>query len=378
MIINNVHMVLHDEVLFGSIEITQGIIRHYSGATSRLPQALDGEGGWLLPGLVELHTDNLEKHFTPRPRVSWPAASAMKNHDAAIISSGITTVLDAVAIGDVRAGGDRIENVQKMIDAIRYSQRHHLNRAEHFLHLRCELPHETTQQLFNQLKNTPELLLVSLMDHSPGQRQFVSPEKYRTYYQVKYHLSDSQMDEFTQQQLAFAQRWSQPNREAIAAQCRQLRLTLSSHDDATRAHIDESYQLGVVIAEFPTTLEAAQTAQQRGLQVMMGAPNVIRGKSHSGNVSAQLLAQAGLLTILSSDYYPGSLLDAVFKLAHDETLPYTLPQAVALASLTPASALGLDDRGAISEGKRADLVLVREFHDEPHIQRVWNCGRRVF
>ncbi|PWC14035.1 alpha-D-ribose 1-methylphosphonate 5-triphosphate diphosphatase [Brenneria corticis] len=378
MIINNVHLVMENELQLGSIEVTNEIIHRCSDSVSNLPRAVDGEGGWLLPGLVELHTDNLEKYFTPRPGVSWPAASAMKNHDAGIISSGITTVLDAVAIGDVRAGGDRMENVQKMVDAIRYSQQNALNRADHYLHLRCELPHETTLPLFNQLKNTPELLLVSLMDHSPGQRQFVSAEKYRTYYQGKYHLSDSQMDEFTRQQIAFAKRWSQPNREAIAAQCRSQGLVLSSHDDATAAHIDASCQQGVTIAEFPTTREAAQTAHQKGMQVMMGAPNVIRGESHSGNVSACLLAETGLLTILSSDYFPGSLLDAAFKLAGDETLPYTLPQAVALASLTPARALGLDDRGCIAEGKRADLVLVREFRGEPHIQAVWCRGRRVF
>ncbi|MBJ7221989.1 MULTISPECIES: alpha-D-ribose 1-methylphosphonate 5-triphosphate diphosphatase [unclassified Brenneria] len=378
MIINNVKIVTENELMLGSVEITNEIIHHCSDSVSQLPQALDGEGGWLLPGLVELHTDNLEKYFTPRPGVSWPANSAMKNHDAGIISSGITTVLDAVAIGDVRAGGDRMENVQKMIDAIHYSRQNGLNRAEHYLHLRCELPHETTLPLFERLKNTPELLLVSLMDHSPGQRQFVSPEKYRTYYQGKYHLSDSQMDAFTQQQIAFAKRWSQPNREAIASQCRLQGLVLSSHDDATAAHTDESYKLGVTIAEFPTTREAAQTAYQQGMQVMMGAPNVIRGGSHSGNVSAHLLAQAGLLTILSSDYFPGSLLEAVFKLAHDETLPYTLPQAVALASLTPARALGLNDRGSIAEGKRADMTLVREFKGEPYIQAVWCGGRRVF
>ncbi|MEC5341250.1 alpha-D-ribose 1-methylphosphonate 5-triphosphate diphosphatase [Brenneria populi] len=378
MIINNVNIVTQRETLFGSIEIDHGIIRHYSDSVSRLPHALDGEGGWLLPGLVELHTDNLERYFTPRPGVRWPAASAMKNHDAGIIGSGITTVLDAVAIGDVRAGGDRMENVEKMIGAIRYSQEHALNRAEHYLHLRCELPHETTLPLFNQLKNTPQLLLVSLMDHSPGQRQFVSPEKYRTYYQGKYHLSDSQMDEFTRQQIAFAKRWSQPNREAIALQCRQKALTLSSHDDATAEHIEASSRQGVAIAEFPTTLEAAQAAYKKGMQVMMGAPNVIRGKSHSGNVSAHQLAHAGVLTILSSDYYPGSLLDAVFALACDESLPYTLPQAAAMASLTPAEALGLYDRGSIAEGKRADLVLVKKFNGEPHIQSVWRQGRRVF
>ncbi|KAA8999021.1 alpha-D-ribose 1-methylphosphonate 5-triphosphate diphosphatase [Affinibrenneria salicis] len=378
MIINNVRIVTEHEVLFGALEVDKGAIRTAPGSRSQLPQALDGEGGWLLPGLIELHTDNLEKFFTPRPGVRWPAAAAMKYYDAAIAGSGITTVLDAVAIGDVRAGGDRMENVQQMIDVIRYSRENNLNRADHYLHLRCELPHETTLPLFQRLENTPELRLVSLMDHSPGQRQFVSPEKYRTYYQGKYHLSDEQMDAFTQQQIAFARRWSQPNRTAIAARCRQLGLTLSSHDDATGEHIAESRRLGGSIAEFPTTPAAAQAARRQGMEVMMGAPNVIRGGSHSGNVSAHSLAQTGLLTLLSSDYLPGSLLDACFQLAHDQSLSFSLPQALALASAIPARVLGMTDRGRIAAGLRADLLLVNEFAGQPYIQAVWSRGRRVF
>ncbi|MEH2919624.1 alpha-D-ribose 1-methylphosphonate 5-triphosphate diphosphatase [Samsonia erythrinae] len=378
MIINNVHIVTASDVIFGSIHIDNGMIRDISDTPSRLPAALDGEGNWLLPGLIELHTDNLDKCFTPRPGVSWPAASAMKSHDAGIISSGITTVLDAIAIGDVRAGGHRMENLQTMIDAIQFSRKNTLNRADHYIHLRCELPHNTTLPLFEKLKSLPELHLVSLMDHSPGQRQFISREKYRTYYQGKYHLTNSQMDEFTQQQLDFAAQWSQPNRESIAAQCRELGLPLSSHDDATEAHIDESYALGVNIAEFPTTLEAARLAYQKHLQVMMGAPNVVRGKSHSGNVSALQLAHEDVLTILSSDYFPVSLLDAVFKIAGDETLPHTLPQSVAMATRHPAQALGFDDRGTLAIGLRADLLLVKTHQQQPYIQSVWRQGERVY
>ncbi|RTF57350.1 alpha-D-ribose 1-methylphosphonate 5-triphosphate diphosphatase, partial [Serratia marcescens] len=230
MIVNNVKLVLDDQVVQGSLEMQDGVIHSFADGPSRLPQALDGDGGWLLPGLIELHTDNLDKFFTPRPNVDWPAHSAMSSHDALMVANGITTVLDAVAIGDVRDGGHRLENLQKMIDAVIHSQRAGVNRAEHRLHLRCELPHESTLPLFEQLMDKPGVSLVSLMDHSPGQRQFASREKYREYYQGKYHLNDQQMSEYEEQQVALSARWAAPNREAIAAHCRARRISLASHD----------------------------------------------------------------------------------------------------------------------------------------------------
>lgn len=183
MIINNVKLVLEDEVVDGSLEVQEGMIYAFAESQSQLPQAIDGEGGWLLPGLIELHTDNLDKFFTPRPKVDWPAHSAMSSHDALMVASGITTVLDAVAIGDVRDGGDRLENLEKMINAIEETQKRGVNRAEHRLHLRCELPHHTTLPLFEKLVGREPVSMVSLMDHSPGQRQYADRSKYRDYYQ---------------------------------------------------------------------------------------------------------------------------------------------------------------------------------------------------
>ncbi|WP_312817116.1 alpha-D-ribose 1-methylphosphonate 5-triphosphate diphosphatase [Atlantibacter subterraneus] len=378
MIINNVKLILENEVVDGSIDINDGVITHYADSHSRLPGALDGEGGWLLPGLIELHTDNLDKFFTPRPKVDWPAHSAMSSHDALMVASGITTVLDAVALGDVRDGGDRLENLEKMINAVEHSQRRGVNRAEHRLHLRCELPHHTTLPLFEQLMHREPVTLVSLMDHSPGQRQFANREKYREYYQGKYQLNDHDMACYEEEQLALAERWSQPNREAIAAHCRARNIALASHDDATAEHVLESHQLGSVIAEFPTTFDAAQASRQHGMSVLMGAPNIVRGGSHSGNVAAHALAQAGLLDILSSDYYPASLLDAAFRVALDEGNAFTLPQAIHLVTRNPARALNLDDRGVIGEGKRADLVLAHWHGEHVHIGNVWRQGKQVF
>ncbi|MGE0972311.1 alpha-D-ribose 1-methylphosphonate 5-triphosphate diphosphatase [Klebsiella sp. WOUb02] len=378
MIINNVKLVLEDEVVNGSLEVQEGMIYAFAESQSQLPQAIDGEGGWLLPGLIELHTDNLDKFFTPRPKVDWPAHSAMSSHDALMIASGITTVLDAVAIGDVRDGGDRLENLEKMINAIEETQKRGVNRAEHRLHLRCELPHHTTLPLFEKLVGREPVSMVSLMDHSPGQRQYADRSKYRDYYQGKYHLTNEEMDRFEEEQMALAAAWSQPNRETIAAICRERKIALASHDDATREHVVESHQLGSTIAEFPTTLAAAEASRQHGMNVLMGAPNIVRGGSHSGNVAAHRLAADNLLDILSSDYYPASLLDAAFRIADDDGNRFTLPQAIRLVSKNPAQALGLGDRGAIAEGKRADLVLAHRRGEHVHIDHVWRQGKRVF
>ncbi|HED2741952.1 alpha-D-ribose 1-methylphosphonate 5-triphosphate diphosphatase [Klebsiella michiganensis] len=378
MIINNVKLILEDEVINGSLEVQDGRISAFAESQSRLAEAIDGEGGWLLPGLIELHTDNLDKFFTPRPKVDWPAHSAMSSHDALMVASGITTVLDAVAIGDVRDGGDRLENLEKMINAVEETQKRGLNRAEHRLHLRCELPQHTTLPLFEKLVGREPVSMVSLMDHSPGQRQYADRSKYRDYYQGKYHLTNEEMDKFEEEQMALAAAWSQPNRQRIAAICRERNIALASHDDATCEHVLESRQLGSVIAEFPTTIAAAQASRQHGMNVLMGAPNIVRGGSHSGNVAAHHLAASGLLDILSSDYYPASLLDAAFRIADDEGNAFTLAQAIRLVSKNPAQALGLHDRGAIAEGKRADLVLARRHGEHIHIDHVWRQGKRVF
>ncbi|MDO6765129.1 alpha-D-ribose 1-methylphosphonate 5-triphosphate diphosphatase [Agarivorans sp. 1_MG-2023] len=378
MIITNVNMILEHEVVKGSLEVREGRIVALSDTLSQHSSAVNGDGAYLLPGLIELHTDNLEKFFTPRPKVNWPSGSAMASHDALMVSSGITTVLDAIALGYINDHGTRLANLERMLHTIVNSQQRGDNRAEHLLHLRCELPNADTANIFETLVEQGPVAMVSLMDHTPGQRQFVDSEKYRTYYMGKYGLNDQEMARFEAEQTEASELWSDKNRKHIAASARERGIALASHDDATVEHALESAALGCAVAEFPTTVAAAKASHEGGLQVMMGAPNIVRGGSHSGNVAAAELAREGVLDILSSDYYPMSMLDAAYQVANMEDNHYDLCQAIQMVSLTPALTLGMDDRGSICEGKRADLVLAKPNDDRLQVMQVWREGERVF
>ena len=376
-ILTNARVVTGSEVFLGTVVVRDGLLHDVSAGCSRLAQAQDLEGDYLMPGLVELHTDNLEKYMNPRPGVDWPPESAVLAHDAQVVAAGITTVFDALSIGDVSPKGQRMRQLPVMQQAITQAEQYGHTRAEHRLHLRCELSHEKTLSVFHELVENPLVKMVSVMDHSPGQRQFVKIEKYREYYQGKYHLSDAEMDAFIEKHTASSRRYSSVYRRAIADECRQRCLSLASHDDATLEHVRESVAYGMSIAEFPTTVEAAEVSHRLGLKVLMGAPNIVRGGSHSGNVAAAQLAGQGVLDILSSDYYPASLLQAARRLA-DESEGYDLPRAVRAISLEPARAAGLHDRGEIRADLRADLVRVHEHGKQFVVDQVWRGGRRVF
>jgi len=376
-ILSNARLVLADQVIHGSLLIRDGLIADISAGASSLPQAQDLDGALLLPGLVELHTDNLEKHMSPRPGVDWPSASAVLTHDAQIVAAGITTVFDALSIGDINPKGKRMQQLGVMLEAIAEAEASGQTRAEHRLHLRCEVSHPQCLELFRELVEQPLVQLVSVMDHAPGQRQFARMEKYREYYMGKYHLSPAEMDAFVSEQLANSARHSDSQRAAIVDICRSRDLALASHDDATLEHVSESADYGMAIAEFPTTFEAAEASHARGLKVLMGAPNIVRGGSHSGNIAAADLARRGVLDILSSDYYPASLLQAALGLAEQDN-DYDLPQAIATVSLAPARAAGLEDRGEIAVGLRADLLQAQVHKGQPVIGQVWRQGRRVF
>ncbi|CAM2183701.1 RPnTP hydrolase [Paraburkholderia sacchari] len=376
MLIKNARIVTRDEVFTGTLRVEDGMIRELSRGTTAAPEAEDWEGDFLLPGLVELHTDNLEKHLAPRPGVHWNTDAAFVIHDAQIAAAGITTVFDALAIGTRAAVGVRGREVQLASAAAltRFSERK-LLRAEHFLHLRCEIATEDVIELFDTLNGHPLLRLASVMDHTPGQRQWHDRTQWRRFQERHGKWTDEHAATMLAEMATEQERYADAHRHAIVERCRARRIPLASHDDTLVEHVEQAAREGIVLAEFPTTRVAAAEAKKRGIATIMGAPNVVRGGSHSGNVSALELAQAGLLDILSSDYVPSSLLTAAFDLV--TRADWMLPRALATVSWEPAHKAGLADRGAIAPGLRADFVRVTMLDTLPVPRATYRAGARV-
>ncbi|MCY4592743.1 MAG: alpha-D-ribose 1-methylphosphonate 5-triphosphate diphosphatase [Alphaproteobacteria bacterium] len=374
MTITNARIVTPEAVVAGTVEVAGGQFATVGNGSTRSRAAVDFEGDYLIPGLVELHTDNLERHFAPRPGVAWPGRHAMLAHDSQVAAAGFTTVFDAICVGDENEF--RVTHMRTMTEAVRQASALNVFRAEHFLHMRCEVSCAAMMELFAPFRDDPRVRLVSLMDHTPGQRQFVDMGNYREFYRNRLGYTDAQLrDHMQERRLARAQHSSR-NRRALLAALDGRDIVLASHDDGTRDHIDEAVREGITIAEFPTTFEAADTARRNGLTILMGAPNLVLGGSHSGNVSALDLAAAGLLDALSSDYVPTSMLQGIF-IIRDTIRDMTLPRAVALATGNPARAAGLEDRGEIVCGKRADFVRVREVDGVAVVRGTWRAGHRI-
>lgn len=371
----NARLVLHDTVLTGSVLIEDGKIAEIAEG-GQVPQgAVDCAGDLVLPGLVELHTDNLERHIEPRPAVDWPHLPAILAHDGELASTGITTVFDALRVGSIHDSKARYgAYARKLADellAIRAAG--HL-KISHFLHLRAEICSETLLEEMAQFGPEDRIGIVSLMDHTPGQRQFRDLGALRTYVSKKRGMSDGEFAEHVANLKELQRLYGARHEAGAVVEARRYGAVLASHDDTTSEQVAQSRSNGVGFAEFPTTIEAAEACNTHGIAVMMGAPNLIRGGSHSGNVAAIELAQAGFLDIVSSDYVPSALLLSAFRLSE---IWGDLPRAVACVTENPAKAAGLTDRGRLETGLRGDVLRVGQAGQTPILRGVWSCGRRV-
>ncbi|WP_156759833.1 alpha-D-ribose 1-methylphosphonate 5-triphosphate diphosphatase [Microbacterium karelineae] len=379
-ILTNARIVLPGEVIRGSVRVAGGRIVDVTEGATRAGEDMGGDH--LLPGLVELHTDQVESHFQPRPKRYWDPIPAVVAHDAQMAASGVTTVLDALRIGSGPGENRVASRAPILVDALLHAAESGILRAEHYVHLRCEVATPDVVEVFDELGGHDRVRMVSLMDHTPGQRQYADVEAFRTYMVGKHGMSAAQFAEHVDQLHALAAEFSDINRHRLAERAAARGIRMAAHDDATQEHVDESAALGVHISEFPTTIAAARAARRAGQLVVMGAPNIVRGGSHSGNVAAADLLADGVLDILSSDYVPASPLQAVFRLVDEGAI--ALPQAAALVSANPARAAGLDDRGVIAPGRRGDLVRVHAYEGAPGmtasvpiVRGVWREGQRV-
>ncbi len=374
-LISNARLVLADRILQGWIEVSDGVIVGY-GEGDRSGRGFDVRGDFIMPGLVELHTDHLEAHVEPRPKVQWDARAAVLAYDAQIVASGITSVFDSLRVGSLTTRDNVSKALHGLGAAIDELRGAGLLRAEHLTHLRCEI---ATPDVVDEARShmaTRPVQLVSLMDHTPGQRQFRDMEKMKTYYQRHGLTNEADFAAFVDERIELHAQYAQAHRRALVDLAHEHGASLASHDDATLEQVKEAVADRVSIAEFPTTLEAAEASRDANIKVMMGAPNLVRGGSHSGNIAAEDLARAGALEIMSSDYVPASLLMAAFDMPR-RVAGIGLPEAIAMVTRNPARATGLADRGEIAVGLRADLVQVAEHDRAPSVRRVWRAGERV-
>ena len=375
-ILSNARLVLPDETIVGALRLRDGRIDAIETGGGTPPGSLDLEGDLLAPGLVELHTDNLERHLQPRPGVHWPTPAAIVAHDAELAGCGVTTVFDALRVGSLvsvgRAGYEKY--ARPVASEILALDRAGALRISHRLHLRAEVCSDTLEEELAAFGPDDRIGIVSLMDHTPGQRQFTDMGKLRDYVQSKHGMDEGEFAAYVAALTALRERVGASHEAAAVAGAARLGAVLASHDDATAAQVAVSASHGARLAEFPTTTEAAAASRAAGIAVMVGAPNLLRGGSHSGNVAAGALAEAGLVDILSSDYAPASLLLGAIRLGERSG---DLARGLATVTAAPAAAAGLADRGRLAPGLRADLVRIRLGDGLPLVRGVWVGGERV-
>lgn len=373
-VLTNARLVLDDTVVAGTLVVREGRIAAVDEGGSALAAAVDCEGDFLSPGIVDLHTDALEGHFVPRPKVFWPdPRAAALAHDGQTVASGITTVFDAICAGGFdQAKAERRDLFQVMLDAVEDNAG--LFRADHRIHLRCEMTDPDLMGLVEPALRRSALSFASLMDHTPGARQWRNVEVLRSFLLgigKAAAEAEREITERTARGRANVERNFAPLAEMLAGSG----VIRASHDDTTEQHVALARDAGCTVSEFPTTREAAAAARREGLATIGGAPNVVRGGSHSGGVAMGALAEDGLVDALASDYVPASLLQAAVGL---HRAGMELGQAMALVTRNPAQMAGLDDRGRLAEGLRADLLRFRIADGTPVVRQVLVEGERVF
>ncbi|MBB5693978.1 alpha-D-ribose 1-methylphosphonate 5-triphosphate diphosphatase [Muricoccus pecuniae] len=373
-VLTNARLVLPDRVLPGTLLLRGGTIAEISPGRSAAPGALDLEGDFLIPGVVDVHTDNLERQVLPRSQARWPSASAFLAHDGQVAVAGVTTVLDALCLGDLGFDESRLQTARDGVRDLGALTASGALKSEHLLHLRCELPATDMLPMLEEFHADPHLRMVSLMDHTPGVGQYVDADRYRAMRVkggAKPEAVERRIAELAEQRAAYAE----PNRRALLDLFRGRDVPLATHDDWDPAIVARNAADGIGMSEFPVNLPAARAARAEGMAVIAGAPNLVRGGSHSGNVAAADLAREGLVDIIASDYVPPAMIEAAWRLVEEAGM--TLPAGVATITANPARALGLHDRGRIEPGLRADLVRLREFGGMPVVQAVWRGGARI-
>lgn len=358
----------------GTIVIENGVIAEIlqGNKAGRGPQVTDAAGCWILPGMIDIHSDAIEHEMRPRPSSHFPIRSSFHELERKLVAQGITTIYHSFSMHDHDSANEvrRNANVTRYVEEIRsLNEQSRLIRNK--IHIRFEITNRDAVPHIERYLQERTVDLLSFMDHTPGQGQYRDLEVHKRFIMQRQHKSEEEVLRM------FEERKRKPKTgldtlRRLAELARRAGVPLASHDDDSIEKLDLVQDWHAAISEFPVDLPVAVEAKRRGMFVAMGAPNVMLGRSHSNNLSALEAIQEGVVDILCSDYYPPAMLQSVFRL---HRLGCGLHEAVNMVSLHPARALGIDGRfGSIEPGKAADLIMVRLQDEQPIIRQVWVEG----
>ena len=370
LIITNAKIVMPDRILNGSVMIENGKIEKITSDKIEGDNIIDAKGKFLLPGLIDIHGDDLEKEISPRPSVNFPMDFALINLDRKTAACGITTKLHAIAYFEDELKGRHPAKSKKILKTLnRLRDKLFVN---NLIHARCEISSDISDIL--QVIDDPCVKLISIMDHTPGQGQFKNIEDYKAYHKRVYGLKEEEIERILNRK---REHDKMSNLRKVLDKAHKTGIPIASHDDDTDKKVEFFHSLGIEISEFPVTLEAAKKAKELGMIISMGAPNVVRGRSSTGNLSAIEAIKHNLVDVLCSDYSAEAMLYAPFILERKKLM--TLNEAVNLVSLNPARAIGMDDEvGSIEPGKQADLIIVDKIDEIPVVTKTIVNGKVVY
>lgn len=375
--LKNAQIVLENDTLSNAaLLIEEGYIAAIDPSQSEYDnhvEIIDLQGQTLMPGMIDLHCDSLEKEVEPRPNVYFPLDFACAQADKRNAAAGITTVFHSLSFANEELGVRNNAFAAEIARSVHAWQTHAL--VDNRVHCRYEITDPTGLPILLDLLDQQETHLISFMDHTPGQGQFKDVAAYRHYIARTYKKSDTELDELLARKQQSADGAAERIRRLIDA-AHAKGIATASHDDDSIERVDTMNAMGVRLSEFPINLATAAHACAKGMYTIFGAPNILRGKSQSGSMRAVDAIQAGVARCLCADYTPAALVVAVFKLVDDGVL--SLPDAVKLVTKNPAEAAELHDRGTIAVGQRADLIAVQTLEKLPQVTQVWSQGYSVY
>lgn len=370
-------LVLPDRLLTDSaLLIDDGHIVAIEPDAAQVPahaNVVDLRGHTVMPGLIDVHCDAIEKEVEPRAGVLFPLDFAVAQVDRRNAAAGITTPYHALSFASNQFGVRSNETAATLVRAVAAFGAHSL--VDNRIHCRYEVTDPAAVPVLEALMDEGVVDLLSVMDHSPGQGQFKTVDAYLTYMMGNHGMSrEEAADAAAKKQAELEGAPERVNR--LLDRARLHGIPTASHDDDSPQRIAAMHALGVSMSEFPINVETARAAKTVALPTILGAPNVLRGKSQSGSMRALDAILAGVASILCSDYQPSTLIAAAFAAARQAELP--LNEALALVTANPADACGLSDRGRLRTGARADLIAVRTVAGQPLVTHTWSAGRLVF